>query len=84
MKVVLRYTDCLGDKKNVFETLGKLNVTVIKKIPDRISIYPKVIIKVADYFEMNKILTILNRNTIYGVEFVKVKKSLFERVKEYV
>lgn len=88
MKAVLRYTDCLGDEKNVFETLGELNVTIIKTIPDRISIYPKIIIKVANYLELNQILTILNRNTIYGVRFIKIKKSLFERlferIEEYV
>lgn len=80
MKVVLQYTDCMRDERNVFRTLGELNVTIIKTIPDIFSIYPKIIIKVANYFELNEILAILNKNTTYGVRLVKVKKSLFERI----
>lgn len=83
MKAILEYTDCLHDGKNVFEVLYALN-TKILKTKKGTSIYPKIVIKIKDELELYNILKQVNSNSIYGIKLLKVKKSLFERIIEYV
>lgn len=83
MKVILQYTDCMSDDKNVFGVLARNNVEVIKTKQGQFSIYPLVTIRVKDTDTLNKILEQLNEKSVYGVRIVKVKsdKSFIERVK---
>lgn len=83
MKVILQYTDCMSDDKNVFGVLAKNNVEVIKTKQKQFSIYPLITIRIKDTDTLNKILEQLNEKSTYGVRIVKVKsdKSFVERVK---
>ena len=72
LKVVLQYTDCLGDGKNVFKTLSNYSVAILKT-KRGLSIYPKITIVVRDYSELNNLVCTLNRNCIYEVSVVKTK-----------
>lgn len=83
MKVILQYTDCMCDDKNVFGVLALNNIEIIKTKQGRYSIYPLVTIRVKDTDTLNKILEQLNKKSVYGVRIVKVKsdKSFIERLK---
>lgn len=83
MKVILRYTSCRSDDKNVFGVLAKNNVEVIKTKQKKLSIYPLITIRIKDTDTLNKILEQLNEKSIYGVRIIKVKsdKSFIERLK---
>ena len=83
MKVILQYTDCMSDDKNVFGVFARNNVEVIKTKQGRYSIYPLVTIRVKDTDTLNKILEQLNEKSVYGVRIVKVKsdKSFIKRLK---
>lgn len=82
MKAVLKYTDCLQDGKNVFNTLAIHNVEVLKT-KQGFSIYPHITIRIKDTGELNQIVSALNRNCRYEVRIVKVKSeySLIEKIK---
>lgn len=81
MKVILQYTDCMCDDKNIFGVLARNNVEVIET--KQKSIYPLVTIRVKDINTLNKILEQLNEKSVYGVRIAKVKsdKSFIERLK---
>ena len=83
MKVILQYTDCMSDDKNVFWVLARNNVEVIGTKQKQYSIYPLITIRVKDTDTLNKILEQLNEKSVYGVRIVKVKsdKSFVERLK---
>lgn len=83
MKVILQYTNCMCDDKNVFGVLALNNIEIIKTKQGRYSIYPLVTIRVKDTEFLNKIIKQLNEESLYGVRVVKVKsdKSFIERVK---
>lgn len=83
MKVILQYTDCMSDDKNVFGVFARNNLEVIKTKQGRYSIYPLVTIRVKDTDTLNKILEQLNEKSVYGVRIVKVKsdRSFIKRVK---
>ena len=83
MKVILQYTDCMCDDKNVFGVLAINNIEIIKTKQGRYSIYPLVTIRVKDTDTLNKILEQLNEKSVYGVRIVKVKsdKSFIEKLK---
>lgn len=83
MKVILQYTDCMSDDKNIFGVLARNNVEVIKTKQKKFSIYPLITIKVKDTDTLNKILEQLNEKSVYGVRIAKVKsdKSFVERLK---
>lgn len=72
LKVVLKYTDCLQDGKNVFGILAAHNVQILKT-RNGLSIYPKVTICIDDYNKLNDILYDLNCACYYEVRVVKVK-----------
>ena len=83
MKVILQYTDCMSDDKNIFGVLARNNVEVIETKQGQFSVYPLVTIRVKDTDTLNKILKHLNEKSVYGVRIVKVKsdKSFVERLK---
>lgn len=83
MKVILQYTDCMSDDKNVFGVLARNNVEVIKTKQKQFSIYPLITIRIKDTDTLNKILEQLNEKSVYGVKIVKVKsdKSFVERLR---
>lgn len=83
MKVILKYTDCMYDDKNVFKVLARNNVEVIKTEQKKFSIYPLITIRVKDTDTLNKILEQLNEKSVYGVRIAKVKsdKSIIEKLK---
>lgn len=83
MKVILQYTDCMSDDKNVFGVLARNNVEIIGTKQKQYSIYPLITIRVKDTDTLNKILEQLNEKSVYGVRIVKVKsdKSFVERLK---
>lgn len=83
MKVILQYTDCMSDDKNIFGVLARNNVEVIKTKQKKFSIYPLITIRVKDTDALNKILEQLNEESVYGVRVAKVKsnKSFIERLK---
>lgn len=83
MKVILQYTDCMSDDKNVFGVLARNNVEVIKTKQKQFSIYPLVTIRVKDTDTLNKILEQLNEKSVYGVRIAKVKsdKPFIEKLK---
>lgn len=72
MKAVIKYTDCLQDGKNVFNTLAIRNVEILKTRQGS-SIYPQITIHIKDNDELNQLISALNRNCIYEVRVVKVK-----------
>lgn len=82
MKAVLKYTDCLQDGRNVFNTLALRNVEILKT-KQGMSIYPQITIRVKDTNELNQLMSSLNRNCTYEVRVVKVKSetSLIEKIK---
>ncbi len=73
VKAILQYTDCLGDGKNVFNTLAQHNVSILKTTTPCFSICPKITIKVESYPFLNELVSALNRNCIYEVRVVKTK-----------
>lgn len=73
LKVVLQYTDCLQDGQNVFNTLANYGVAILKTQSRSWSIYPRIIIVVRDYAELNDLVYALNCNCIYEVRVVKTK-----------
>lgn len=83
MKVILQYTNCMSDDKNVFGVLARNNVEVIGTKQKQYSIYPLITIRVKDTNTLNKILEQLNEKSVYGVRIVKVKsdKSFIDRIK---
>lgn len=83
MKVILQYTDCMSDDKNIFGVLARNNVEVIETKQGQFSVYPLVTNRVKDTDTLNKILEQLNEKSVYGVRIVKVKsdKSFVERLK---
>lgn len=83
MKVILQYTDCMCDDKNVFGVLARNNVEVIKTKQKQFSIYPLITIRVKDADTLNKLLEQLNEKSVYGVRVAKVKsdRSFIKRVK---
>ena len=72
LKVVLRYTDCLQDGRNVFRILADNNAKILKTRKG-FSIHPKITIVVKDYNELNLLISELNCNCSYEVRVVKTK-----------
>lgn len=82
MKAVLKYTDCLQDGRNVFNTLAIYNVEILKT-KQGCSIYPKITIRIKDMSELNQLIFALNKNCTYEVRVVKIKSedSLIAKIK---
>ena len=85
MKAVLRYVNCLQDGRTVFYILSTMNVEILKT-KHNTSTYPKVVIRINSYNELNKLLSVLNHNCIYDVTLVKVitENNLLNRLKKII
>jgi hypothetical protein len=73
LKVVLQYTDCMQDGRNVFNTLANHSVAILKTQSRSWTIYPRITIVVRDYPELNDLVCALNCNCSYEVRVVKTK-----------
>lgn len=82
MIAVIKYTDCMKDQNVVFGILSQLNVNIIKTDNKPYTIYHKITLYVEDMDEINTILTVLNKNTAYGVVLLSCRKSFKEIMKE--
>ena len=74
LRVVLKYTDCLQDGRNVFRILALHNVEILHTW-SFLTMYPRVTIRIKDYDKLNDILYDLNKQSSYEVRVVKVKKE---------
>ena len=84
MKVVLEYTDCLEDGKNVFYTLSKYDDVQILNSTNKLgTIYQKITIRINSQNELKKLICDLRNNCIYTVKVLSVKSedNFFERIK---
>ena len=80
MKAVLQYTDSWNDKRWFYGILAANNICVIKERRGS-SIYPKVMINIRNYDELNELVQELNEKTAYGVSVVRVfEKSFIEKL----
>lgn len=82
MIAVIKYTNCMKDQNIVFGILSQLNVNIIKTDNKPYTIYHKITLYVEDMDEINTILTVLNKNTAYGVVLLSCRKSFKEIMKE--
>lgn len=73
LKVVLQYTDCLQDGRNVFKILADYGVVILKTQSRSWSIYPRITIVVVDYPKLNDLISALNHNCEHEVRVVKTK-----------
>lgn len=83
LKAILKYTDCLQDGRNVFNTLAIRNVRILKTRQGA-STYPKITILIKDYDELNGLVSALNRNCKYEVRVARVKhdNGIFRLIKK--
>ncbi len=81
LKAILKYTDCLQDGRNVFNTLGIKNIEILRT-KSGLSIYPKITIRIKDYKELNELVSVLNRVCSYEVRVVKVinENNIIKRI----
>lgn len=78
MVATIRYTDCLQDKRIVFGVLSQLNAHVLWTQTVALGINYKIKLQVESVDELNQILTVLNKNTIYGVEYLSCRLTFGE------
>ena len=71
LKVVLKYTDCLQDGKNVARILSENNIAILKRTWR--PMYPRITALFKDYDKLNSVLNQLNKNCHYEVMPVKIK-----------
>lgn len=74
LRVVLKYTDCLQDGRNVFSVLAAHKVEILHTW-SFLTMYPRVTIRIKDYDKLNDVLYDLNKQSSYEVRVVKVKKE---------
>ena len=77
LKATLQFTDCCGDNKNVFGTLSKCGVQIIKSKFSAYTTTSTVTILVVSYDQLSSVLDVLNKNSLYGVSLLKVKRKWF-------
>lgn len=77
IKAVLRYTDCLQDGRNVYTVLTKNKIPIVGT---RLgwTMFPRVIVLLNDYNQLNNILFALNANCHYEVRLVRSKTLMEE------
>lgn len=82
MIAIIKYTDCMKDQNIVFGVLAQLKANVIKTDNKPYTIYHNITLYVEDMEEINNIISILNKNTTYGVVLLSCRKTFGERIKE--
>lgn len=78
MIATIRYVDSCADKKCIFEILSLLNINIIWTQAFSFGIHRKIKFNVEDVDKLNEILFILNKNTLYGVEFISYRPTFKE------
>lgn len=78
MVATIRYTDCGKDKRVVFGVLSQLNVHVLWTQTIALRINYKIKLEVESVDKLNEIISILNKNTTYGVEILNCKYTFSE------
>lgn len=76
MIATIKYTDCMKDQRIVFGVLAQLKANIIKTDNKPYTIYHKITLYVEDIDEINTIISVLNKNTTYGVVLLNCKKLL--------
>lgn len=74
LRVVLKYTNCLQDGRNVFRILASHNVEILRTW-SFFNMYPRVTIRINDNSKLNDILYDLNKKCFYEVSVIKIKKE---------
>lgn len=82
MIAIIKYTDCMNDTNIVFGVLSQLNVNIVKTDNKKYTIYHNITLYVKNTEEINKILSVLNNKTTYGVVLLNCKKTFSEKIKE--
>lgn len=80
MIAVIKYTNCGKDQNIVFGVLSQLRTNIIKTDNKPYTIYHKITLYVEDIDEINTIISILNKNTTYGVVLLSCKETFFEKL----
>lgn len=73
LKVKLKYTDCIEDKRRVYGIISYYNNIKVLKTRAGFDIHPTITLLIKDYYELNQLVGMLNCYTDYGVEIKKVK-----------
>ena len=82
MIATIKYTDCMKDQRIVFGVLAQLKANIIKTDNKPYTIYHNITLYVEDMDEINTIMSILNKNTTYGVVLLNCRKTFKEKIKE--
>lgn len=82
MIAIIKYTDCGKDQRIVFGVLAQLKANIIKTDNKPYTIYHNITLYVENIDEINTIISILNKNTTYGVVLLSCRKSFGEKIKE--
>lgn len=82
MIATIKYTDCMQDQRIVFGVLAQLKANIIKTDNKQYTIYHNITLYVEDMDEINTIMSILNKNTTYGVVLLNCRKTFKEKIKE--
>ena len=78
MIATIKYTDCMKDQRIVFGVLAQLKANIIKTDNKPYTIYHNITLYVEDMDEINTIMSILNKNTTYGVVLLNCRKTFKE------
>lgn len=76
MIVTIEYK--LGEERTVFGVLSELNVHIIRSQDSSWSYKYRIKMSVENIDKVNEILSILNKNTIYGVRLVRCRPTIKE------
>ena len=74
LKVILQYTNCLQDGKNVFRILADFNIQILETKEETVT-KSQVTILVKDNDTLNLLISTLNRCCFYEVSVVKIINS---------
>ena len=80
LQVILQYTDCLQDGKNVFRILSDFNIEILKT-KKKTSVYTQVVILVKDNNALNLLMSTLNKYCNYEVIIIEKKELQYTKAK---
>ena len=80
LQVILQYTDCLQDGKNVFRILSDFNIEILKT-KKKTSVYTRVVILVKDNNALNLLMSTLNKSCYYEVIIIEKKELQYTNAK---
>ena len=77
MIAIIKYTNCGHDRSIIYKTLADMNAIILKSVePDSLYRDQRIYLQIENRNEINKILSVLNEKTCYGVSLVKIKNSM--------